>query len=69
MINARIPNVIDAAMTHVQVTCAQISQGASPRLRVATVSLQALDALVKETGPSFASKYGGQGSRAWSPPD
>jgi hypothetical protein len=64
MINAANPST-----THPAVQCAQITQGASPRLRVATVSLVPADALVMGTSVSTFAKYGGQGSRAWSPPD
>ncbi|GAA2825971.1 hypothetical protein [Kribbella solani] len=47
--------------------CAQI-QGASPRLHVATVVLMASGAVQIKGGAVGDVKYGGSGSRAWSPP-
>ena len=47
--------------------CAPI-QGASPRLHVATVVLMASGAAQFKGGAVGDVKYGGSGSRAWSPP-
>jgi hypothetical protein len=47
--------------------CAPI-QGASPRLHVATVVLLASGATPFRGGAVGDAKYGGSGSRAWSPP-
>ena len=47
--------------------CAPI-QGASPRPRVATVVLMASGAAHFQGGAVGDVKYGGSGSRAWSPP-
>jgi hypothetical protein len=47
--------------------CAQIP-GASPRLHVATVVLMASGAAQFTGGAVRNEKYGGSGSRAWSPP-
>ncbi|WP_460665358.1 hypothetical protein [Kribbella swartbergensis] len=47
--------------------CAQI-QGASPRLRVATVVVMASSAAPFQGGAVGDVKHGGSGSRAWSPP-
>jgi len=47
--------------------CAPI-QGASPRLHVATVVLMASNAAQFTGGAVGDVKYGGSGSRAWSPP-
>ena len=47
--------------------CAQIP-GASPRLHVATVVLMASSAAPFTGGAVRDEKYGGSGSRAWSPP-
>jgi hypothetical protein len=47
--------------------CAPI-QGASPRLHVATVVLMASGAAPITGGAVGDAKYGGSGSRAWSPP-
>ena len=47
--------------------CAPI-QGASPRLHVATVVLMASDFAQIKGGAVGDAKYGGSGSRAWSPP-
>jgi hypothetical protein len=47
--------------------CAPI-QGASPRLHVATVVLMASGAAPIKGGAVGDAKYGGSGSRAWSPP-
>ncbi|MEV5964099.1 hypothetical protein AB0L70_20185 [Kribbella sp. NPDC051952] len=47
--------------------CAQIP-GASPRLHVATVVLLASGFAQFKGGAVGGAKYGGSGSRAWSPP-
>lgn len=47
--------------------CAPI-QGASPRLHVATVVLMAVSSAQVLGAAIGDAKYGGQGSRAWSPP-
>jgi len=47
--------------------CAQIP-GASPRLHVATVVLMASSTVQFKGGAVGDVKYGGSGSRAWSPP-
>ena len=47
--------------------CAPI-QGASPRLRVATVVHMAVGTAQFQGAAVGDAKYGGQGSRAWSPP-
>ena len=47
--------------------CAHI-QGASPRLHVATVVLMASGVAQFKGGAVGDVKYGGSGSRAWSPP-
>ena len=47
--------------------CAPI-QGASPRLHVATVVLMASSFAQVVGGAVGDAKYGGSGSRAWSPP-
>jgi len=47
--------------------CAPI-QGASPRLHVATVVLMASGVAQFKGGAVGDVKYGGSGSRAWSPP-
>ncbi|MEU8225662.1 hypothetical protein [Kribbella sp. NPDC048915] len=47
--------------------CALIP-GASPRLHVATVVLMASGAALFQGGAVADVKYGGSGSRAWSPP-
>ena len=47
--------------------CARI-QGASPRLHVATDVLMASGAAPIKGGAVGDAKYGGSGSRAWSPP-
>ncbi|WP_350273968.1 hypothetical protein [Kribbella sp. HUAS MG21] len=47
--------------------CAHIP-GASPRLHVATVVLMASGAAQFQGGAVGDVKYGGSGSRAWSPP-
>ena len=47
--------------------CAPI-QGASPRLHVATVVLMASGTVQFKGGAVGDVKYGGSGSRAWSPP-
>jgi hypothetical protein len=55
----------EAALTHVR------SQGVSPsRLRATVVQLSPAFGVVPGTGLPIADgvKYGGQGSRAWSPP-
>jgi hypothetical protein len=51
----------------VALPCAPI-QGASPRLHVATVVLMASDFAQVQGGAVGDVKYGGSGSRAWSPP-
>ena len=51
----------------VALPCALI-QGASPRLHVATVVLMASGAAPITGGAVGDVKYGGSGSRAWSPP-
>ena len=51
----------------VALPCAQIP-GASPRLRVATVVLLASSTVQFPGGAVGDVKYGGSGSRAWSPP-
>jgi hypothetical protein len=47
--------------------CAPI-QGASPRLHVATVVLMAVSTAQFQGAAVGDVKYGGSGSRAWSPP-
>ncbi|NOL43339.1 hypothetical protein HPO96_24135 [Kribbella sandramycini] len=47
--------------------CAPI-QGASPRPHVATVVSMAPSAVLSQGGAVADVKYGGSGSRAWSPP-
>ena len=47
--------------------CAPI-QGASPRLHGATVVLMAVGSAQVQGGAVGDVKYGGSGSRAWSPP-
>ena len=47
--------------------CAPI-QGASPRLHVATVVLMASSTVQFKGGAVGDVKYGGSGSRVWSPP-
>jgi hypothetical protein len=47
--------------------CAPI-QGASPRLHVATVVLLAVGTAQIQGAAVGDAKYGGSGSRAWSPP-
>jgi len=47
--------------------CALI-QGASPRLHVATVVVMAVGSVQFQGAAVGDAKYGGQGSRAWSPP-
>ena len=51
----------------VALPCAPI-QGASPRLHVATVVLLASGFAQIKGGAVGDAKYGGSGSRAWSPP-
>ena len=51
----------------VALPCARIP-GASPRLHVATVVLMASGAAQFKGGAVGDAKYGGSGSRAWSPP-
>ena len=51
----------------VALSCAPI-QGASPRLHVATVVLMASGTAQIKGGAVGDAKYGGSGSRAWSPP-
>jgi hypothetical protein len=51
----------------VALPCAPI-QGASPRLHVATVVLMASGTAPFAGGAVGDVKYGGSGSRAWSPP-
>ena len=51
----------------VALPCAPI-QGASPRLHVATVVLMATGFAQIKGGAVGDVKYGGSGSRAWSPP-
>ncbi|TCO34259.1 hypothetical protein EV652_102325 [Kribbella steppae] len=51
----------------VALPCAPI-QGASPRLHGATVVLMASGAAQFKGGAVGDAKYGGSGSRAWSPP-
>jgi hypothetical protein len=52
----------------VALPCALIPGAASPRLHVATVVLMASGAAQFKGGAVDQAKYGGSGSRAWSPP-
>ncbi len=58
----KMPFSVDAALP-----CAPI-QGASPRLHGATVVLTASGTVQFKGGAVGGVKYGGSGSRAWSPP-
>jgi len=63
-----ITNIVKKPFTDaVALPCAQL-QGASPRLHVATVVLMASGVAQFLGGAVRDAKYGGSGSRAWSPP-
>lgn len=60
-------NMTKKPIGDVALPCAQI-QGAPSRLHVATVVLLAVGSSTFRGGAVGDAKYGGQGSRAWSPP-
>jgi hypothetical protein len=63
-----ITNTVKKPFSHAAALPCALIQGASPRLHGATVVLMASGAVQFKGGAVGDVKYGGSGSRAWSPP-